>query len=454
MQPEKEAPVLEKGVYLARGAHVSGNVVLRGGANVWPGAVLRGDVAPIEVGRNSNVQDNCTLHCTEDLPLRLGENVTVGHNAVLHSCTVGDGSLIGMGAVVLDGARVGKGCLVAAGALVPPRAVLPDGTLFMGSPAREKRALTEEERESNLQNAARYVRLAAECRRREAEQVARRCVRAHGLRQTRLDAIRDLEELCGEGGRVHIMLNWAMLERRDASESNDLFYFENGFLAGYLGLFGYSKNAPELEASGMVAPDFRRRGIFRTLLGAAEREAGRRGAEKLVLAADCGEPSGAAFACSCGYAPERTELMMRCESDGWEPAGEYALMFRKASLRDAKELAYLDMLCFGLPPEQANGFYEEGLHGDIYIAQQDGRPVGKVGVADEETGSIFGLAVAPGCRRRGYGREILDFVLGHIFENSRSATLEVDERNRAAIALYESAGFETQTRFCYFAKRL
>lgn len=162
-------PQIDESCFIAPGAHVIGDVVLEADASVWYNAVLRGDMASIRVGARSNVQDNCTLHCDPGTPLTLGEDVTVGHNAVLHSCTVGDGSLIGMGAVVLSGAVVGKGCLVAAGALVTSGTVIPDGGVAMGVPARIRHTLRPEDRQKLLRNAAEYVRVLPEYRRIQNE---------------------------------------------------------------------------------------------------------------------------------------------------------------------------------------------------------------------------------------------------------------------------------------------
>jgi carbonic anhydrase/acetyltransferase-like protein (isoleucine patch superfamily) len=152
-------PKIAKTAFIAPGAQVVGDVLVMENASIWHNAVLRGDIERITVGRGSNVQDNCTLHCTRGSELIIGENVTVGHSAVLHSCTVGDGSLIGMGAIVLDNAVIGSGCLIAAGSVVTPRTVIPDGSLAMGSPAKVKRMLLDEEKEDLLRNAAEYLAL-------------------------------------------------------------------------------------------------------------------------------------------------------------------------------------------------------------------------------------------------------------------------------------------------------
>lgn len=145
-------------VVILPGGRVSGNVTMGHGCSVWYNAVVRGDEAPITIGENTNIQDNATLHTSYGHPLHVGSGVTVGHNAILHSCTVGDNTLIGMGAIVLDDAVIGRACIIGAGALVTKGTVVPDGSMALGSPARVKRALTPEEIEGNRQNALAYVR--------------------------------------------------------------------------------------------------------------------------------------------------------------------------------------------------------------------------------------------------------------------------------------------------------
>ena len=155
------APRLGADVYVSDTAAVVGDVTLGDGASVWFGASLRGDVHWIEVGAGSNVQDNATVHVSRGThPCRIGRDVTVGHNAVVHGCTVEDGVLVGMGAVVLDGAVIGAGSLVGAGALVTGGTVVPPGSLVIGSPARVVRALRDDERAANRANAVHYVRMA------------------------------------------------------------------------------------------------------------------------------------------------------------------------------------------------------------------------------------------------------------------------------------------------------
>ncbi len=138
-------------------AVVIGDVTVGEECTILFHAVLRGDAEKIIVGRCSNIQDNCTIHADAGYPAVIGAHVTVGHNAVLHGCTVGDGSLIGMGAVVLNGAQIGRECLIGAGSLVLEGQVIPDGSLAAGSPAKVKRMLTEAERRRLHESSQAYI---------------------------------------------------------------------------------------------------------------------------------------------------------------------------------------------------------------------------------------------------------------------------------------------------------
>ena len=155
------APEVGANVWIAPSAAVIGDVVLEDEANVWFGAVLRGDTEMIWVGAGSNVQDNAVLHTDQGFPLRIGPNCTVGHATILHGCTVGEGSLIGMGSTIMNGAKIGKGCMVGAGSLVTEGKEFPNGTLVMGRPARVVRNLEPTEIEKLLASAAHYRKNAA-----------------------------------------------------------------------------------------------------------------------------------------------------------------------------------------------------------------------------------------------------------------------------------------------------
>jgi len=156
-------PKIGKGVYIARGAAVLGDVTLGDYSSVWYNAVVRGDINRIVVGHHSNVQDNAVLHLADDFPCIVGNYVTIGHSAVVHACTVGDEVLVGMGAVILDGAVIGKQSIIGAKALVTQGTKIPAGSMVLGAPAKVVRALTREERAGLRYWAQKYVENSAYC---------------------------------------------------------------------------------------------------------------------------------------------------------------------------------------------------------------------------------------------------------------------------------------------------
>ncbi len=150
-------PRIADSAWVADSAQVMGNVVLDAEVSIWFGVVIRGDTETIRIGRGSNIQDLSVLHADIGMPLSVGEGVTVGHKVMLHGCSIGDGSLIGIGAVVLNGARIGKHCLVGAGSLVTEGKEFPDGSLILGSPARAARPLTSAQLDDLQLSARQYV---------------------------------------------------------------------------------------------------------------------------------------------------------------------------------------------------------------------------------------------------------------------------------------------------------
>jgi carbonic anhydrase/acetyltransferase-like protein (isoleucine patch superfamily) len=149
-------PQLHADTWVAPDANLIGRVVLEAGASVWFGATLRGDNEEIRVGAGSNVQENCVLHTDMGFPLTVGPNCTVGHKALLHGCTIGEGTLIGMGAMVMNGARVGRFCLIGAGALITEGKEIPDFSLVMGAPGRVIRTLDDQAQARLLRSAQNY----------------------------------------------------------------------------------------------------------------------------------------------------------------------------------------------------------------------------------------------------------------------------------------------------------
>lgn len=150
------APEIAPDVFVADGARVIGAVALEAGSSVWYNAVLRADSSSITIGAGSNVQDNVSVHVDSGHPTVIGRDVSIGHNAVVHGCRIGDGSLVGMGALVLSGAVIGSGCLIAGGAVVLGGTEIPDGSLVAGVPARVRRALSEDEKAGLIGNARSY----------------------------------------------------------------------------------------------------------------------------------------------------------------------------------------------------------------------------------------------------------------------------------------------------------
>jgi len=153
-------PKTKKAAFVASDATLVGDVRLGKNASVFYGCVLRADIESIIIGDNSNIQDGTMIHLADDLPTIVGDDCTVGHGAILHACTIGAGSLIGMGATVLDGAVIGEECLIGAGAVVTPRTKIPDGSMVIGAPAVVKRALSPEERAGLREWARKYVHVA------------------------------------------------------------------------------------------------------------------------------------------------------------------------------------------------------------------------------------------------------------------------------------------------------
>jgi carbonic anhydrase/acetyltransferase-like protein (isoleucine patch superfamily) len=152
------APTVSPTAWIAESAQVIGNVHIADGVSIWPGVVIRGDMdVPITIGKNSNIQDNSVLHADDGVPLTIGEGVTVGHLVMLHGCTIGDHSLIGIGAIVLNNARIGKHCLVGASSLVTEGKEFADGSMIIGSPAKAVKELSPEQQEKLKWSAAHYT---------------------------------------------------------------------------------------------------------------------------------------------------------------------------------------------------------------------------------------------------------------------------------------------------------
>jgi len=155
---EGHAPTIDPDAWVAHDANIIGKVTLMAGSSVWFCCTLRGDNEPIVVGEGTNIQENCVIHTDMGFPVTIGAGCTIGHKAMIHGCTIGDNTLIGMGATILNGAVIGKNCQIAAGALITEGKVIPDGSLVMGVPGKVVRELDEERIESLRASARGYQR--------------------------------------------------------------------------------------------------------------------------------------------------------------------------------------------------------------------------------------------------------------------------------------------------------
>lgn len=159
-----KSPKIAEDAFIAPNAVIVGDVEIDSGSSVWFGCVLRGDIGPIRIGKRTNLQEHVMVHEDEGAPTILGDDITVGHRAIIHGTRIGNGSLIGMGAIVMSFSTIGSGSIIAAGALVPEHAEIPDGSLAMGMPAKVRREVSEEERQSLIAQAERYMKRAARFR--------------------------------------------------------------------------------------------------------------------------------------------------------------------------------------------------------------------------------------------------------------------------------------------------
>lgn len=150
-------PKIDPSVFIAKGAVVLGNVTIEKDCSIWYNSTIRSALTAVTIGEGSNVQDNVVIHVGEHHPTAIGSYVSIGHGAIVHGCTIGDNTLIGMGAIILNGAKIGKNCIIAAGALIPQNKEIPDNSLVMGTPGRIVRQVTDEEIQKNRINAEHYI---------------------------------------------------------------------------------------------------------------------------------------------------------------------------------------------------------------------------------------------------------------------------------------------------------
>lgn len=151
---------IDESVFMAARSVVTGDVSIGKDSNIWYNAIIRGDLEKIEIGERSNVQDGCVIHVGSDSPVSIGDDVTIGHRAIIHGCTIGNNTLIGMGSIIMDGAQIGANCIIGAGSLVTKGTVIPEGSIAFGSPAKVVSTMKEEQIKENKKSAMTYIELA------------------------------------------------------------------------------------------------------------------------------------------------------------------------------------------------------------------------------------------------------------------------------------------------------
>lgn len=260
--------------------------------------------------------------------------------------------------------------------------------------------------------------------------------------------IKALEKVCSETEPLCMKLNWDMLEMRLENEVNDLLWYEDGCLVGYLGLYCIGGNTEEIEMTGMVHPEYRRRGIFSKLFSEAVAISRDRSAGRILLIAERQSLSGARFAEKEGLTYRFSEYRLSCDSFQVIQDSIAGFSLRPAVITDIAFLNHLDETCFG---SAFPGSYDERLH-FVEVAAFNGRDIGKIGLDYEAgLGYIFGVCILPEFRDRGYGRAMFTEILKkHFTDHSTPVILEVAVTNDNALSLYKSCGFNERTIYDYF----
>ncbi|OQB24134.1 MAG: Acetyltransferase YpeA [Firmicutes bacterium ADurb.Bin182] len=272
---------------------------------------------------------------------------------------------------------------------------------------------------------------------------------SNGLEERQLLKIRELETACRKNEKLCMKLNYDMLEERTADERNDFFCCKDELLTGYLGLYGFGAH---VELTGMVHPEYRRQGIFRTLFQSAKDECIKRGVKRLLLITEKDNAPGLGFCLSTGARYSFSEYRMVFSKKDVQIHSGHGLVIRKAGQEDRAELALLDEICFKRINEDTDTKKEDEKGRNVYIAELEGKVIGKVGIAQEdEAGYVFGFCIDPAFRRRGYGRSLLTYVMSMLISDGFSTIiLEVETENENALYLYESCGFQRATVYDYY----
>lgn len=278
-------------------------------------------------------------------------------------------------------------------------------------------------------------------------------IEQRGLGAAELAEIQQLAQICNQHDTLDLKLNWGVLRERPADQLNDFLYYADGQLVGFLPFFCF--NSLEGEISGMVHPDYRRRGIFRELFAAACQEARSRGLPSLLLIVEKVSSAGQAFARHVASTYDHSEYKMVLEEPRLPASFSERLHFRPATVEDLPMLSQITAQAFHMPGEDVDWYDESALEQAsrrYYVGEVDGVVIGKVDVGlTEEMDLIYGFAVRPEYQGQGYGRQILARVVQTIRERGQQhISLEVATENRRALLLYESCGFKEVSCYDYY----
>lgn len=275
---------------------------------------------------------------------------------------------------------------------------------------------------------------------------------ARGLSDNELQDIRELEKTCCQNEKLNMKLNWDMLQKRHSGENNDLLYYDDNRLIGFLGLYEIAQETKEIEITGMVHPDYRRRGVFKELFSAAKKECMNRRAMRILLITEQSSNHGTNFVKSTGAQYSFSEYRMKFDEAAVTDFPKVGITLRKAEHRDYLELIRLNSICFDLPEEEMEISYFSDAYNSTYVAELEGKIIGKIGTyMDGKDGYIFGFGIKSEYRRRGYGREVLSLTLSKLLsEQIKTVFLEVAVENENALALYKSCGFKKITVYEYY----
>lgn len=279
-------------------------------------------------------------------------------------------------------------------------------------------------------------------------------LKRQSLDSTELSEIKQLAQLCNQREGLDIRMNWKTLQRRPANQFNDFLYYVDGQIVGFLALFSF--NSHEGEISGMVHPDYRRRGIFSTLLDAVQQEGVRRGIASLLLIVEHISSAGQAFAHHLPTTSDHSEYKMVLEKPRLPAVPNEHLQFRAAQFQDTPAMSFITAQAFDMPLDDVSWYTEQALSQPdrrYYLGEVDGVIVGKLDVnISEEAALILGFAVLPEYQGRGYGRHILAHTIQELLNDNqqRAIWLEVNAVNRQALSLYQSCGFKEVGSYDYY----